>query len=153
MVTFVETREYGCISTISACHRLSYPRTITCLLGKFFLAGACNFSTSRFSALTTFPSDPTIIDWLTHNNARNEITLRFISFFKRYLLYVCHLCRSYCSSLLFMSFVLPFFAVHYPSYCRFLSFMSFVLSFFAVRIDIFFIVLLVCLSFFSVIFQ
>jgi len=39
-------------------HRISNDRTMTCLFGKFFLAGACNSSTSRrFSALTTFPSD------------------------------------------------------------------------------------------------
>jgi len=64
----------------------------------------------------------TIIDWLMHNNARDEITLRFISFFNRYLLYV----------LSFMSFVLPFFTV--------------------VRIAVFYRFLIVCLSFFSVIF-
>jgi len=63
-----------------------------------------------------------IIDWLSHNNARDEITLRFISFFffKRYLLYV----------LSFISSVLPFF----------LSFMSFVLPFF------FFVVYVVCIA-------
>jgi len=51
---------------------------------KFLFARACNFLTScRLSALT-FPSDlmfRTIIDWLTHDNAHNEITLQFISFF------------------------------------------------------------------------
>jgi len=114
--------EYGCISTISACHRSSYPRTMTLFHGKFFLAGACNSSMSRrVLALTTSPRSHvshTIIDWLTHNNARNEIALRFISFFSRF----CHLCHSYCCFLLsFVAvriavfvvccrlFVLPFF--------------------------------------------
>jgi len=39
----------------------------------------------------------TIIDWLMHNNARDEITLRFITFFNRF----CRLCRLYCHPLLF----------------------------------------------------
>jgi len=66
----------------------------------------------------------TIIDWLMHNDARDKITLRFISFsFKRYLLYI----------LLFMSFILPFFIVYVVRILVFLSFMSFVLPFFAVR--------------------
>jgi len=30
----------------------------------------------------------TIIDWLTHNNARDDITLQFISFFKPFLSFV-----------------------------------------------------------------
>jgi len=36
----------------------------------------------------------TIIDWLTHNNARNEITLRFISFLNVICCTFCRLCRS-----------------------------------------------------------
>jgi len=46
----------------------------------------------------------TIIDWLMHNNARDEIKLRFISFFSCF-------CRSYCRSLSFMAFVLSFTAI------------------------------------------
>jgi len=62
----------------------------------------------------------TIIDWLTHNNTRDKITLRFISFFQPFLS--------------FMSFVLPFFAVHIVvRIAIFLSFMSFIMPFFAVR--------------------
>jgi len=52
----------------------------------------------------------TIINWLMHNNACDEIRLRFISFFSH---------RSFLS---FMSFVMLFFEVRCCSYCRFLSF-------------------------------
>jgi len=89
----------------------------------------------------------TIIDWLMHNNARDKITLRFISFFKRFLS--------------FMSFILPFFIVYIHIAVFFLSFMSFIMSFLlfaAVRIAVcifyrFLSFLIVCLSFFSFIFQ
>jgi len=43
----------------------------------------------------------TFIDWLTHNNARDEITLRFILF----LNVIC------CTFISFMSFVLSFFVI------------------------------------------
>jgi len=49
----------------------------------------------------------TIIDWLTHYNARDKITLRFISFS---LFVICYVVFVFLS---FMSFVLPFFIVFY----------------------------------------
>jgi len=64
----------------------------------------------------------------------------FLHFFIHFLNVICcsfcRLCCSYCRSLLFMSFVMPSFAVHI-----------------VVRIAVFYHFLIVCLPFFSVIFQ
>jgi len=91
MVTFVEMRVWMHLDDIS-CHRSSYPRTMARLLGKFFLVGACNFSTSRsFSVLTIFPSDPMFraqlsIRWRIITSA---MKIHYDLFhFERYLLYV-----------------------------------------------------------------
>jgi len=63
----------------------------------------------------------TIIDWLSHNNVRDEITVWFISFFfKCYLLYV----------LSFMSFVLSFFIVYVVCIVVLSCSLPFVLPFF-----------------------
>jgi len=88
----------------------------------------------------------TIIDWLTHNNARNEFTLRFISFLNVICCTFCRLCYSYCRSLSFiLSFIAVYimvFVVHNAVLCCLLPFVLSFLSF-----------LIACLSFFSVIFQ
>jgi len=105
------------------------PQTMTCFLGKFFLAGACNSSMSRrFSALMTFFGSYvsyTIIDWLMHNKTR-AMKLHYDLFhFLNVICYIfCLLCHSYCRFLSFMSFV-----------CRSLLF---ILSFFNRLLIIFF---------------
>src|SRR5580765_2301205 len=48
---------------MSACHRSSYPRTMTCLRGKFFLAGACSsFTNCRLSKLCCFFASLVFLD-------------------------------------------------------------------------------------------
>jgi len=129
--------EYGRISTMSACHKPSYPQIMTRFLRKFFLSGACSSSTSRrFSTLTMFSSNLIFrtqlsIGWriITHVMKLHYNLFNFLNVICCSFCYLCHsycrLCRSYCRSLLF---ILSFIAIFY----RFL---------------------IVCLSFFSVILQ
>jgi len=73
----------------------------------------------------------TIIDWLTHNNAHNGITLQFVSFLNVICSLFYRLCRLYCRSLLF---ILSFVAVRIASFFnRFLIVYHFFLSSFNSR--------------------
>jgi len=81
-----------------------------------------------------------IIDWLMHNNTRDEITLRFISFFQPFLSFMSfvlpffyRLCHLYCRSLLFiLSFVLPFFIVYIVHNAVLCCSLPFILPFFII---------------------
>jgi len=80
MVTFVETRIW-----ISACPQVIVSPNYDASSRKIF----SRWSVQLLDESPLFGTDDvsirshvscTIIDWLTHNNARDEITLRFISF-------------------------------------------------------------------------